>query len=87
MSMTEEEIQKLIELHKAGTPIQKIAEEFGVSLVTIKRRIAEIRKTHDLPWRSKSKQKTNMEIEQRQIDATPWNLTLARQYITREWRM
>lgn len=83
--MTEEDIQKLIELHRAGTPIHEIADEFGVALVTIKRRITEIRKTHDLPWRCKSKQKTNMALEQKHIEDTPWDLDRGVELISRRW--
>jgi len=78
--------KKLIELHKSGMPIHDIAGEFGVSLVTIKRRIAKIRKVHDLPWRSKSMQKTRMDRAENDIDATAWNVRLGNQYIQKEWR-
>jgi len=78
--------KKLIELHKSGMAIHDIAGEFGVSLVTIKRRIAKIRKVHDLPWRSKSMQKTRMDRAENDIDATAWNVRLGNQYIQQEWR-
>jgi len=84
--MTEDEIQKIIRLHGSGMPLHEIAEECGVALVTIKRRISEIRKTHDLPWRSKSKQKTNEMRENKDAEETPWNLDLGHKYITAEWR-
>jgi len=78
--------KKLIELHKSGMAIQDIADEFGVALVTIKRRISKVRKEHHLPWRSKSKQKTRMDRVEHDIDATAWNVRLGNQYIQQEWR-
>lgn len=83
--MSEEMIQRIIELHKSGISIQEIADEFDVSLVTIKRRIAAIRKTHDLPWRSKSKQKTRTDRAEHDDESTPWNIELSRKYMTRQW--
>jgi len=84
--MTEENIQKVIEMHKSGAPIPSIAEEMGVSLVTIKRWIANIRRTHDLPYRKKSTQKVRIDRAENDDSQTPWNLKLAREYITREWK-
>lgn len=84
--MTEENIQKVIEMHKSGAPIPSIAEAMGVSLVTIKRWIANIRRTHDLPYRKKSTQKVRIDRAENDDSQTPWNLKLAREYITREWR-
>ena len=78
--------KKLIELHKSGMPIHDIAGEFGVSLVTIKRRISKIRKVYDLPWRSKSMQKTRMDRAENDIDSTAWNVRLGNQYIQKEGR-
>ena len=78
--------KKLIELHKSGMAIQDIADEFGVALVTIKRRISKVRKEHNLPWRSKSMQKTRIDRAENDIDATAWNVRLGNQYIQREWR-
>lgn len=84
--MTEEQITKLIKLHKSGIPVTEIADAFGVSLVTIKRRIAEIRRTYDLPYRKKSVQKTRLDRAENDIDSTAWNVRLGIQYITAEWR-
>jgi len=84
--MTEENIQKVIEMHKSGAPIPSIAEAMGVSLVTIKRWIANIRRTHDLPYRKKSTQKVRIDRAENDDSQTPWNLKLARKYITREWK-
>ena len=84
--MTEDNIQKVIELHKSGEAIPAIADEMGVSLVTIKRWIANIRRTHDLPYRKKSTQKTRIDRETHDQSQTSWNLQMAREYITREWR-
>ena len=83
--MTEDDAQKIIEMHKAGAAIPSIANEFGVSLVTIKRWIANIRRTHDLPYRKKSTQKVRMDRVEHDESQTSWNLKLAREYITREW--
>jgi len=84
--MTEENIQRVIELHKSGAPIPEIAEEMGVALVTIKRWIHNIRRTHDLPYRKKSTQKTRIDRAENDDSQTSWNLKLAREYITREWK-
>ena len=84
--MTEENIQRVIELHKSGAPIPEIAEEMGVALVTIKRWIHNIRRTHDLPYRKKSTQKTRIDRAENDDSQTSWNLRLAREYITREWK-
>jgi len=84
--MTEDKIQRVIELHKSGAPIPEIAEEMGVALVTIKRWIYNIRKTHDLPYRKKSTQKTRIDRAENDDSQTSWNLRLAREYITREWK-
>ena len=78
-------INIIIQMHKSGMPISDIAGEFGVSLVTMKRRIAEIRKNHDLPYRTKSTQKTRMERAEQESGESPWNLKLARDYLTRQW--
>lgn len=83
--ITEQKIELIIEMHKSGAPISDIAEVMGVSLVTIKRWIANIRREHDLPYRSKSTQKTNLAREQKHVEETPWNLELARDYLTRQW--
>ena len=84
--MTEEKIQRVIELHKSGAAIPDIAEEIGVALVTIKRWIHNIRRTHDLPYRKKSTQRTRIDRAENDDQQTPWNLKLSREYITREWR-
>jgi len=84
--MTEDKIQKVIELHKSGAAIPSIADEMGVSLVTIKRWIHNIRRTHDLPYRKKSTQKTRIDRAEHDESQTSWNLKLARQYIVSEWR-
>lgn len=84
--MTEDKIQRVIELHKSGAPIPEIAEEMGVSLVTIKRWIHNIRRTHDLPYRKKSTQKVRIDRAENDANDAPWNLKLAREYITREWK-
>jgi len=84
--MTEDNIQKVIELHKSGAAIPDIAEEMGVALVTIKRWIHNIRRTHDLPYRKKSTQRTRIDRETHDQSQTSWNLQMAREYITREWR-
>jgi len=85
--MTEENIQRIIEMHRSGAPIPDIAEEMGVALVTIKRWIHNIRRTHDLPYRKKSTQKTRIDRAENDDEETPWNLKLAREYITSEWRV
>ena len=83
--MTEENIQRVIELHKSGAPIPEIAEEMGVALVTIKRWIHNIRRTHDLPYRKKSTQKTRIDRAENDDSQTSWNLKLAREYLIRQW--
>jgi len=83
--LTEQKIEKVIELHKSGAPIPHIADEFGVSLVTIKRWIANIRRTHDLPYRHKSKQKTKLDRLTQEMEETPWNLKLSAKYLSRHW--
>ena len=83
--MTEEDTIKIIQMHKSGAPIPSIAEEFGVSLVTIKRWIANIRRTHDLPYRKKSTQRVRMNRAEKESEESPWNLKLARDYLTRQW--
>jgi len=80
-------INIIIQMHKSGMPISDIAGEFGVSLVTMKRRIAEIRQKHDLPYRTKSTQKTRMDRAEHSAEQSPWNLELGHKYITTEWKV
>jgi len=83
--MTEKERQKIIDLHLSGLPLINMAEELGYSVVTLKRRISEIRKTTNLPNRAKSTQKTRIDRAENDIDSTAWNVRLGNQYITRLW--
>ena len=85
--MTDQEKQKIIELHLSGMPLHELAEEMGYSLVTLKRRISEIRKSRHLPWRSKSKNKCLTERMRKDDEETPWNLELSRLYLTKSWGM
>ena len=74
-------------MHLSGMPLHEMAEEMGCALVTLKRRIAEIRKTVDLPYRSKSKQKTRMDRAEHDIESTAWNVRLGNHYISTEWQV
>ena len=85
--MTEQEKRKIIKLHMSGMPLNELADEMGYSLVTLKRRISEIRKTHHLPWRSKSKNKCRSERMLRDEEDTPWNIPMSKLYLTKSWGM